>query len=58
MKWKLYTRNESVTPPVEALDNQEHDTKENALEAAWELMYGPTRQAHMKVTRIEGRTAR
>jgi hypothetical protein len=52
--WKIWTRNENVSPPTEALENTEYDLKEDALKAAWQLKYGPTANLHIKVTHIEG----
>ena len=54
MKWKLYTRDETLSPPVEGPETKQHDSKEDALEAAWERMYGPSAQRHIKVIYIEG----
>jgi hypothetical protein len=51
MKWKLYTRDESVSPPVES--SEQHDSMEDAFEAACELMGPPIRQLHVKVLYIE-----
>ena len=52
--WKICTRNESVSPPIEGLENTEYDLKEDALKAAWQLKYGPTATLHIKVVHIEG----
>ena len=34
VKWKLYTRNENVSPPLEGPETKQHDSQEDALEAA------------------------
>jgi hypothetical protein len=34
MKWKLYTRDEKPSPPVEGFEPKQHDSKDVALEAA------------------------
>jgi hypothetical protein len=52
--WKIYTRDFSVSPPMEGLENTEYDLKEDALKAAWQLRYGPTANLHIKVAYIEG----
>jgi len=54
VKWKLYTRDEDRRPPVVGPEIKQHDLKTDALEEAWQLMYGPTRQPHTKVLYIEG----
>jgi hypothetical protein len=52
--WKLRTRDESVLPPIEAFEPQQCDSKDGALQQAWELLYGRTRRPHLKVLWIEG----
>jgi hypothetical protein len=52
--WKIWTRNEDVSLPVEGLDTTQYDSKEDALKAAWQLKYGPTAKLHLKVVHIEG----
>jgi hypothetical protein len=52
--WKIWTRDENVSPPTEALENTEYDLKEDALKAAWQLTYSPTVDLLIKVLRIEG----
>ena len=51
---RVTSRNESVSPPIEGLENTEYDMKEDALKAAWQLKYGPTANLHIKVAHIEG----
>jgi len=51
MKWKLWTRDEKASPPV--VSSEQHDSKEDALEAACELIGPPIRQLHVKVLFIE-----
>jgi hypothetical protein len=52
--WKIWTRDENVSPPTEAFENTEYDLKEDALKAAWQLTYSPTVDLLIKVLRIEG----
>jgi hypothetical protein len=52
MKWKLFTKNENASPPVEA--SEEYDSEGAALEAAYQMMYGLTRTPHMKAAHIAG----
>jgi hypothetical protein len=52
--WKIWTRNENVSLPVEGLGTTQYDSKEDALKAAWQLTYGPTANLHFKVVDIEG----
>jgi len=52
VKWKLFTRNEEPMPPLESFHTEEYDSKEAALEAAYQMMYGLTRLPHMKVPYI------
>src|SRR5229473_6522678 len=40
VKWKLFTRNEEPMPPLESFHTEEYDSKEAALEAAYQMMYG------------------
>jgi hypothetical protein len=53
MKWKVYTRDENPSPPVEGFESRQHDSKDDALEAAWQMMYGPTGNRHLKILYIE-----
>ncbi len=39
-------------PPLESFHTEEYDSKEAALEAAYQMMYGLTRLPHMKVPYI------
>ena len=52
--WKIWTRNENVSLPVEGLETTQYDSKQDALEAGWQLIYGPTGNLHIKVVHIEG----
>lgn len=52
--WKIRTRDETVSPPVEELETTQYDSRQDALKAAWHLTYGPTGNLHIKVVRIEG----
>ncbi|TMJ55764.1 MAG: hypothetical protein E6G85_02990 [Alphaproteobacteria bacterium] len=54
MKWRLWTRNEGLAPAVEAFHTEEYGSKEAALEAAYQMMYGLGHQRNMKVPRIDG----
>jgi hypothetical protein len=54
MKWRLWIRDEGQSKPVEAFDIKEHDSKEAALEAAYQIMYGLARMPHRKVPYIVG----
>ena len=54
MKWTVYTRDESVMPAIEGPDLQQYVSKDDALQQAWELMYGRTRRPRMTILRIEG----
>ena len=54
MKWTVYTRDESVMPAIEGPDLQQYASKVDALQQAWELMYGRTRRPRMTILRIEG----
>jgi hypothetical protein len=51
MKWKLFTRDEKVSPAV--VSSGPHDSKEDALKAACELIGPPIKQLHVKVLYIE-----
>ena len=51
--WKLFTRNESLGPDIRQEPHQ-YPSKNDALQQAWELMYGPTRRPYTKVLYIEG----
>jgi hypothetical protein len=53
MKWKLYTRDENPSPPGEGFEPKQHDSKDDALEAAWQMQYGPTGNRHLKILYIE-----
>jgi hypothetical protein len=53
MKWKLYTRDENPSPPVGGFEPKQHDSKDDALEAAWQMLYGPTGNRHLKILYIE-----
>jgi len=53
MKWKLYTRDENPNPPVGGFEPKQHDSKDDALEAAWQMLYGPTGNRHLKILYIE-----
>lgn len=46
MKWKLFTRDENHSPPVEGPEIKQHDTEKGALEAAYKLRGPPIRQPH------------
>ena len=50
--WKLFTRNESLGPDIRQEPHQ-YPSKNDALQQAWELMYGPTRRPYTKVLYIE-----
>jgi hypothetical protein len=52
--WKLFTRDESLVPAIEGLEPQQCASKDDALQQAWELMYGRTRRPNTKVLYIEG----
>ena len=52
--WKLFTRNESLGPDMERQEPHQYASKNDALQQAWELMYGPTRRPYTKVLYIEG----
>jgi hypothetical protein len=52
--WKLRTRDESVLPAIEAFEPQQCDSRDGALQQAWELLYGRTRRPQLKVLWIEG----
>jgi hypothetical protein len=54
MKWTVYTRDESVMPAIEGPNLQQYASKDDALQQAWELMYGRTRRPRMTILRIEG----
>jgi hypothetical protein len=49
MKWKLFTRDETVSPPVEG--SGQHDSKDAALDRACDII---RHQRHVKVLYIEG----
>jgi hypothetical protein len=51
MKWKLWTQDETVSPAV--VSSEPHDSKQDALDAACELIGPPIRQLHVKVLYIE-----
>ena len=51
--WKLFTRNESLGPDIRQEPHQ-YPSKNDALQQAWELIYGPTRRPYTKVLYIEG----
>ena len=50
MKWKLYTQNENIRPPVAGFEPKEHDSEEDALKEACHLM---ATQLHRKIIYIE-----
>jgi hypothetical protein len=52
--WKPFARNESLRPATERQEPNEYASKDDALQQAWELMYGPTRRPYAKVPYIEG----
>jgi hypothetical protein len=52
--WKLFTRDESLVPAMEGPEPQQYASKDDALQQAWELMYGLTRRPYTKVLYIEG----
>jgi hypothetical protein len=52
--WKLFTRDESLVPAIEGPEPQQYASKDDALQQAWELMYGRTRRPNTKVLYIEG----
>jgi len=52
--WKLYVRDEYYRPPTVAYAREEYRSDNEALEGAYQLMYGPSRRAHCKVLWIEG----
>ena len=52
--WKLFTRDESLVPAMEGPEPQQYASKDDALQQAWELMYGRTRRPYTKVLYIEG----
>jgi hypothetical protein len=54
MRWTVYTRDESVIPAIEGAAPQQYASKDDALQQAWELMYGRTRRPRMTILRIEG----
>ena len=54
MKWTVYTRDDSVMPAIEGPALQQYASKDDALQQAWELMYGRTRRPRMTILRIEG----
>ena len=39
--WKLFTHNGSLVPAMEGPEPQQYESKDDALQQAWELMYGP-----------------
>jgi hypothetical protein len=41
-------------PAIEGPTRQQSASKDDALQQAWELIYGPTRRPQMKILRIEG----
>jgi hypothetical protein len=52
--WKLFARDESLMPAMERPEPQQYASKDDALQQAWELMYGPSRRPYTKVLYIEG----
>jgi hypothetical protein len=53
MKWKLYASDENVRPPADGPHTEQYDSKDDALEAAWQMIYGPTGNRHLKILYIE-----
>jgi hypothetical protein len=51
MKWKLFTRVETVQPAIEGFEPKQHDSKEAALQEACATI---RQQPHTKVLYIEG----
>jgi hypothetical protein len=54
VRWTVYTRDESVMPAIEGAEPQQYASKDDALQQAWELMYGRTRRPQIKILRIQG----
>jgi hypothetical protein len=52
MKWKLWTRTEGSAPPIEAFHTEQYASKDAALEAAYQMMFGPARSPHTLVPYI------
>jgi hypothetical protein len=50
MKWKLWTRDENVRPPIEGFEPDQHGSKDAALEEACALI---RMRLHTKVVYIE-----
>jgi hypothetical protein len=50
MKWKLFTRDENVRPPIEGFEPEQHESKDAALQEACALI---RMRLHTKVVYIE-----
>jgi hypothetical protein len=50
MKWKFWTRDENVRPPIEGFEPNQHESKDAALEEACALI---RMRLHTKVVYIE-----
>jgi len=54
MKWKLRVRDEGGITQLAWWETKQLDSEDDALEEAWEMMYGRTGQRHLKVIYIQG----
>jgi hypothetical protein len=50
MKWKLFTRDENIRPPIEGFERQQHESKNAALQEACALI---RMRLHTRVVYIE-----
>jgi len=56
MKWKLRVRDEGGISQLAWWETKQLDSEDDALEEAWEMMYGRTGQRHLKVITFKDRT--